>query len=58
MSVGEDGRPDGIWRVEPCGAGRFDLRWRKTLVLRQVPLDRVVHYLLDHDGDPSRLVER
>lgn len=57
VSLGEDGRPDGLWRVEPRGAGLYDLRWRRALVLEKVPLDRVVGYLLDKGFDPEGLVD-
>jgi hypothetical protein len=58
VSLGSDGRPDHIWRVEPRGAGLYDLRLRRALVLEKVPLDRVVNYMLEHGGDPEQLVER
>jgi hypothetical protein len=58
VSLGEDGRPDDVWRVEPRGAGQFDLRWRRALVLERASLDAVVDYMLEHGGDPSALVQR
>jgi hypothetical protein len=32
VSVGGNGRPDGVWRVEPRGASEYDLRHNRALV--------------------------
>ena len=58
MSVGADGRPDDVWRIEPRGAGLYDVRLRRALVLVKVSLDGVVEYMLAHGGDPDTLVTR
>lgn len=58
VSVGVDGRPDDIWRIEPRGAAEYDLRWRRALVLERAPLDRIARWMLEHGGDPEVLVER
>jgi hypothetical protein len=58
VSLGENGRPDGVWRVEPRGAAQYDLRHNRALVLERAPLDRIVAYMLRHGGDPEQLVER
>jgi hypothetical protein len=58
VSVGSDGRPDDVWRIEPRGAALYDVRLRRALVLRKVPMDRVVEYMLAHGGDPEKLVMR
>ena len=56
MSVGGDGRPDDVWRIEPRGAGLYDVRLRRALVLSKVRLDSVVEYMIAHGGDPEKLV--
>jgi hypothetical protein len=58
VSLGGDGRPDDVWRVEPRGAGLYDVRLRRALVLSKVPLDSVVEYMLAHGGDPEKLALR
>jgi len=58
VSLGGDGRPDDVWRVEPRGAGLYDVRLRRALVLSKVPLDHVVEYMIAHGGDPEKLVMR
>lgn len=58
VSLGADGRPDGVWRVEPRGAGLYDLRWLGALALARVSMDGVVSWMLDHGGHPEGLVDR